>query len=59
METPGQLAGLYGYYSTLGGADHCFTYVPTIQQYTAPALQQLASQYLTPLHYVSTVLHPA
>ena len=59
LETPSQLAGLYGYYSALGDADQCFTYVPTIQGYQATDLQQLASQYLTPLHYVSTVLHPA
>ncbi|MGB5975540.1 MAG: pitrilysin family protein [Nodosilinea sp.] len=58
-EAPGQLAGLYGYYSTLATADRCVTYVPTLKAYTGERLRSLAEQYLTPLRYVSTILHPA
>lgn len=58
-EAPGQLAGLYGYYGTIAAADRCLTYVPTLQSYTGDRLRSLADQYLTPLRYVSTILHPA
>lgn len=58
-ETPGQLAGLYGYYGTIGDPRYCTTYVPTVQGYDEVALQALARRYLTPLRYVSTILHPA
>ncbi|MBE9138065.1 insulinase family protein [Nodosilinea sp. LEGE 07088] len=58
-EAPGQLAGLYGYYGTVATAEHCLAYVPTLQRYTDEQLRPLASQYLTPLRYVSTILRPA
>jgi predicted Zn-dependent peptidase len=58
-EAPGQIAGLYGYYGTLATADHCLTYVPTVQSYTEANLRQVVGQYLTPLRYVSTILRPA
>ncbi|HZG38684.1 MAG TPA: insulinase family protein, partial [Nodosilinea sp.] len=58
-EAPGQLAGLYGYYGTIAAVDRCLTYVPTLQGYSQAHLRQLADQYLTPLRYVSTILHPA
>lgn len=57
-ETPGQIAGLYGYYSTLARPELCTTYIPTIQAYSGSALQQLARQYLKPDRYVATVLLP-
>jgi zinc protease len=57
-EAPGQIAGLYGYYGTIAAPDRCLTYVPIIQQYDEASLRQLVSQYLTPLHYVSTILQP-
>ena len=58
-EAPGQIAGLYGYYGTVAAADRCLTYVPIIQGYNEAQLRQLAAEYLTPLHYVSTILRPA
>lgn len=59
IEAPAPLAGLYGYYSTIARPEQCFTYIPTIQQYDETTLRQLASRYLTPLHYVSTIVHPS
>jgi predicted Zn-dependent peptidase len=58
-EAPGQIAGLYGYYSTVATPERCLTYVPTIQAYDEAHLRHLVKQYLTPLHYVSTILYPA
>ncbi|HIK46634.1 MAG TPA: insulinase family protein [Leptolyngbyaceae cyanobacterium M65_K2018_010] len=58
-EAPGQIAGLYGYYGTLTTPDRCFTYIPTLQNFQEQELRQLVRQYLTPLHYVSTILRPA
>ncbi|MGF1566522.1 MAG: M16 family metallopeptidase [Nodosilinea sp.] len=58
-EAPGQIAGLYGYYGTITDPARCLTYVPTIQRYNEARLRQLASQYLTPLRYTSTILRPA
>lgn len=57
-ETPGQVAGLYGYYSTLAQPELCVTYAPTIQSYGEAELRQLARQYLRPDRYVATVLQP-
>ncbi|HEY9761042.1 MAG TPA: pitrilysin family protein [Trichocoleus sp.] len=58
-ETPGQVAGLYGYYSTLAHPELCVTYAPTIQSYGEAELRQLARQYLRPDRYVATILQPA
>ncbi|NEQ33867.1 MAG: insulinase family protein [Leptolyngbya sp. SIO4C5] len=58
-ETPGQLAGLYGYYGTIAQPEVCVTYPQTIQAYAAADLQQLAQQYLSPENYVATILQPA
>lgn len=58
-ETPGQLAGLYGYYSTIAQPEVCVTYPQAIQAYTPADLQQLAQQYLSPDNYVATILQPA
>lgn len=57
-ETPGQLAGLYGYYGTLATPQLAVSYPKHIQAYTADALQQLAAQYLSPEHYIAMVLQP-
>lgn len=57
-ETPGQIAGLYGYYSTIAHPELCATYLPTIQAYEESTLRQLAARYLTPDRYVATVLLP-
>ena len=57
-ETPGQLAGLYGYYQTLAKAELSIIYPYEIQQFQAWELQRLASQYLSPSRYAVTVLKP-
>jgi predicted Zn-dependent peptidase len=58
MEVPNQLAGLYGYYSTLAQADMAVTYPAIIQKLTAADLQNLACQYLGPDHYAVTTVKP-
>lgn len=57
-ETPNQLAGLYGYYSTLAEAQIAMTYPKQIQSFKAEELQQIAQQYLSPYSYAVTVLKP-
>lgn len=57
-ETPNQLAGLYGYYNTLGEAQLAAIYPQQIQSFNATELQQLAQQYLSPYSYAVTVLKP-
>lgn len=57
-ETPGQLAGLYGYYSLIARPDVISTYPERIQAIQPPDLQRLASQYLSPYHYAATIVKP-
>jgi predicted Zn-dependent peptidase len=57
-ETSSQLAGLYGYYSTIAETELAIAYPRTIQTFDADALQHLAEQYLSPLRYAATVLKP-
>ena len=57
-EAPGQIAGLYGYYSTIAHPQLCVAYAPTIHHYSEAKLRHLAHQYLSPLHYVSLTLQP-
>jgi zinc protease len=57
-ETPGQLAGLYGYYNTIAEAQVAVTYPKRIQAFQPEELQHLASQYLSPYHYAATILRP-
>jgi predicted Zn-dependent peptidase len=57
-ETPGQLAGLYGYYQTLATAELSAHYPHRIAQLTAEDLQRLALQYLSPERYAITLLYP-
>ncbi len=58
IETPGQLAGLYGYYHTIAEASLSVTYPQRIQAFSAEDLQNLASQYLSPYHYAAIVMKP-
>jgi len=58
IETPGQLAGLYGYYNTIASAELGLTYPRKIQAFQASDLQRLARQYLSPRHYAAVVLKP-
>lgn len=57
-ETPSQLAGLYGYYSTIAQPELAITYPQKVQAFQPLELQHLAGQYLSPYRYVSTVLRP-
>ncbi len=57
-ETPGQLAGLYGYYSILANPSIATTYTQRIQSIQATDLQHLANHYLSPYHYAVTVVRP-
>lgn len=57
-ETAGQLAGLYGYYSTIAEPDLAFAYPNLISSFEPEELQQLAAQHLSPLRYGAVVLQP-
>lgn len=55
-ETPGQLAGLYGYYGTIADAALSTHYPKYIQAIQASDLQRIAQQYLSPYRYAVTIL---
>jgi predicted Zn-dependent peptidase len=57
-ETPGQLAGLYGYYSMLARPEVVTSYPERIQAIQPEDLQHLAAQVLSPYHYAATVVRP-
>ncbi len=57
-ETPGQLAGLYGYYSLIAHPEIVATYPQRIQAIQPEDLQRLAAQFLSPYHYAATVVRP-
>jgi predicted Zn-dependent peptidase len=57
-ETPGQLAGVYGYYNTIANAELAVTYPSIIEELQAIDLQRIASQYISPENYAITVLKP-
>lgn len=58
IETPGQLAGLYGYYNTIAKAELAMSYPTKIQGFEPLDIQRLARQYLSPKHYAAVVLKP-
>jgi zinc protease len=58
IETPGQLAGLYGYYNTIAKAELALSYPTKIQAFEPSDLQRLAQQYLSPKHYAAVILKP-
>lgn len=58
IETPAQIAGLYGYYSTIAHAELALSYPTKIQSFEPSDLQRLAKQYLDPRHYAAVVLKP-
>lgn len=58
-ETASQLAGLYGYYSTIAQPELAVAYPQVISSYTPDELQYLAEQYLSPLRYAAVVLQPS
>lgn len=57
-ETPGQLAGLYGYYSMFAHPELVTTYPQRIRAIQPDDIQRLATQYLSPYHYAATVMRP-
>ena len=57
-ETPGQLAGLYGYYHTIARAELSVTYPHYIQQLSPEDIQRVACKYLDSERYGVTVLEP-
>jgi zinc protease len=54
-ETPGQLAGLYGYYQTIATAEMSVVYPIAIAQFSAKELQRLATYYLSPRYAIATI----
>jgi predicted Zn-dependent peptidase len=58
IETPAQLAGLYGYYNTIAKAELALSYPTKIQAFQPLGLQRLAQKYLDPRHYAAVVLKP-
>ncbi|MGK7930073.1 MAG: M16 family metallopeptidase [Microcystaceae cyanobacterium] len=57
-ETPGQLAGLYGYYHTIASAELSTLYPTAIRQIQPEDIQLLASRYLSPERCAVTTLQP-
>jgi len=57
-ETPGQLAGLYGYYSILARPELSWHYPSYIQQWQPEPLQRLAQTYLDPQACAVTIMKP-
>lgn len=55
-ETPGQLAGLYGYYQTIATAELSVMYPHYMKQLSVTELQRIARQYLSPERYAITIL---
>ncbi len=55
-ETPGQLAGLYGYYQILKRAETSVLYPEIIKSFTPADIQRLAHQYLSPERYGVTIM---
>lgn len=55
-ETPGQLAGLYGYYNILARPELSFYYPQRIRDLQPEELQRLAKTYLSPEKYALTVI---
>lgn len=59
LETPSQLANLYGYYSTIAQPEQAIAYPSYIQAFECEDLQRLAQRYLTGDRYAATILKPA
>ena len=57
-ETPGQLAGVYGYYNTIATVEQSIMYPKIVNSLSAEQLQRIANQYLSPERYAITILKP-
>ncbi|MDV2998559.1 MAG: putative zinc protease [Chroococcopsis gigantea SAG 12.99] len=58
-ETPGQLAGLYGYYQILEQPRMSVLYPEIIKKFTPEDIQRLAHQYLSTQCYAVTIMQPS
>jgi zinc protease len=58
-ESPSQLAGIYGYYETMGGVQRIQEYLELLQSFTPAQVRELAQQHLSSEAYVVTTLKPA
>lgn len=58
-ETAGQLAGLYGYYSTIAQPELSVAYPDNIRACQSSDIQNLAQQYLSPTRYAVVEMRPA
>jgi len=58
-ETPSQIAGLYGYYSTIASPELALRYPQEVKSFQSEELQLLARQYLSTSQYAVTVLKPS
>ncbi|MCL2932285.1 MAG: insulinase family protein [Trichodesmium sp. MAG_R03] len=58
-ESPGQLAGLYGYYFTIANPEVAVTYPQKIARFQSKELLNLAEKYLSPNRYAATILMPS
>ncbi len=57
-ETPGQLAGLYGYYFTIANPELSIIYPERIMKLEAEEMQQIVKKYILSDRYAITVLKP-
>ncbi len=57
-ETPGQIAGLYGYYATIAQPELAATYPAHLKATEPEQLQRIACQYLKAERYTAVVLQP-
>ncbi|MGV2829449.1 M16 family metallopeptidase [Myxosarcina sp. GI1(2024)] len=56
METPNQLAGIYGFYEIVATAQDSALYPQILKRLSAPQLRAIASRYLSPERYAITTL---
>ncbi|MEO1621940.1 MAG: pitrilysin family protein [Cyanobacteria bacterium J06632_3] len=57
-ETPGQIAGLYGYYATVAEPELAITYPQQVKATTPQHVQQIAQTYLGVEKHTAVVLNP-
>ena len=58
-ESPGQLAGLYGYYFIIANPEVAVTYPQKVARFQSNELLNLAEKYLSPNRYAATILIPS
>ena len=58
LETPSQLASIYGFYNIVATASHSALYPQIISRLQPEQLQAIAQKYLSPERYAVTILKP-